>query len=188
MPESPASTATVDIARLVKTHQAGVWRYLRAIGCESALAEDLTQDTFVAVFERPFEERSDVSTAAYLKRTAFNLYISHCRRSSRVELVDDVHRMEVLQQLSERWMKLTNDDGEDALRALKKCMEELTQRARLALEMRFRDNASREQIAVAVGIGEHGAKNLMQRAKDQLRKCVERIQATSDASAKQNKI
>jgi RNA polymerase sigma-70 factor (ECF subfamily) len=39
--------------------------------------------------------------------------------------------------------------------------------------MRFADEASREEIAAALGISEHGAKNLMQRAKHQLRECVE---------------
>ncbi|MFO0922154.1 MAG: hypothetical protein U0905_06645 [Pirellulales bacterium] len=39
--------------------------------------------------------------------------------------------------------------------------------------MRFRDNAAREEIAAALGVSEHGAKNLMQRAKTQLKECVE---------------
>ena len=49
----------------------------------------------------------------------------------------------------------------------------LTDRARLALEKRFRDNCSRNEIAAALQISEHGAKNLMQRAKQQLRECIE---------------
>jgi RNA polymerase sigma-70 factor (ECF subfamily) len=39
--------------------------------------------------------------------------------------------------------------------------------------MRFSENATREQIALSLGITEHGAKNLMQRAKLQLRQCLE---------------
>jgi RNA polymerase sigma-70 factor (ECF subfamily) len=53
-------------------------------------------------------------------------------------------------------------------------MGQLTDRARLALEMRFRDRGSRAEIAAALGITEHGAKNLMQRAKQQLRDCIKR--------------
>jgi RNA polymerase sigma-70 factor (ECF subfamily) len=49
----------------------------------------------------------------------------------------------------------------------------LTPRARQALEQRFRDRTSRSAIAEGLGITEHGAKNLMQRAKQQLRACVE---------------
>jgi RNA polymerase sigma-70 factor (ECF subfamily) len=39
--------------------------------------------------------------------------------------------------------------------------------------MRFRDDHSRADIAKALEITEHGAKNLMQRAKQQLKECIE---------------
>jgi len=46
------------------------------------------------------------------------------------------------------------------------------------LEMRFREQQTRIMIADFLDITEHGAKNLMQRAKKQLRDCVEnKIQA-----------
>jgi RNA polymerase sigma-70 factor (ECF subfamily) len=40
--------------------------------------------------------------------------------------------------------------------------------------MRFRDRLPRVEIAAELKITEHGAKNLMQRAKKQLRGCIER--------------
>ena len=52
-------------------------------------------------------------------------------------------------------------------------LQRLTERARLALEMRFRGEQSRAEIAKALEITEHGAKNLMQRAKQQLKECIE---------------
>jgi len=57
---------------------------------------------------------------------------------------------------------------------LQDCLAELTQRARWALEMRFQERLPRIEIAAAMKITEHGAKNLMQRAKKQLRGCIER--------------
>jgi RNA polymerase sigma-70 factor (ECF subfamily) len=39
--------------------------------------------------------------------------------------------------------------------------------------MRFASNASRAEIGEALSITDHGARNLMQRAKQQLRQCVE---------------
>jgi RNA polymerase sigma-70 factor (ECF subfamily) len=39
--------------------------------------------------------------------------------------------------------------------------------------MRFGENATRELIAKELGISEHGAKNLMQRAKIQLKQCLD---------------
>jgi len=43
----------------------------------------------------------------------------------------------------------------------------------MALNMRYRDRRARKEIAEHLEITEHGAKNLMQRAKKQLRTCIE---------------
>src|SRR5215475_4167892 len=121
-----------DPARLINTYQAGVWRYLRAMGCDAALAEDLTQDTFLAILQRPFQDVSAAATSAYLRKTALNMLISHERRAGRVRSVENV------EQLDHTWARWAgDDDGETALEHLRECLGRLTARARLALEMRF---------------------------------------------------
>ena len=160
--------AGFDPVRLIQTYQVGVWRYLRALGCEASLADDLTQDTFLAVLQRPFNDVSSAATSAYLRKTALNMLISHERRAGRVRAVEDV------EQLDQTWTRWAgDDDGETALEHLRDCLSRLTDRARLALEMRFRGEHSRGEIAAELEITEHGAKNLMQRAKQQLRDCIE---------------
>ena len=153
---------------LVQRYQAGVWRYLRAMGCEASLAEDLTQETFLAVLQRPFNDLSPAATSAYRRKTALNMLISHERRAGRVRPVENI---ELLDKTWTRWAG--DDDGEMVLGHLRDCLARLTERARLALEMRFRGDHTRAEIATALEITEHGAKNLMQRAKQQLRECVE---------------
>ena len=74
-PAPPQQAAGFDPVRLIQAYQAGIWRYLRALGCESSLAEDLTQDTFLAVLQRPFNDVSPAATSAYLRKTALNLLI-----------------------------------------------------------------------------------------------------------------
>ena len=56
---------------------------------------------------------------------------------------------------------------------LAECFGRLTERAQLSLKLRFTEDATRESIAMELGITEHGAKNLMQRAKAQLKQCLE---------------
>jgi RNA polymerase sigma-70 factor, ECF subfamily len=153
---------------LVARHQTSVWRYLRALGCDCALADDLTQETFLAVLRRPFEQINDAATAFYLRRVAYHLLVSYRRRNKRVTLTDQV------EFLDSDWMRWAGfDAGDSALEYLADCFRRLSERARLALKMRFQDQSSREQIAEALGITEHGAKNLMQRAKSLLKDCVE---------------
>jgi len=165
--DKPASTG-FDPARLIENHQAGVWRYLRALGCDPALADDLTQETFLHVLRQPFEDYNVAATASYLRRSALNIYITLQRRNGRVVAVEDVEKFD---QTWTAWAG--SDSGDNVVEALRDCLKLLTERARLALEMRFRDDRSRSEIATALEITEHGAKNLMQRAKQQLRACID---------------
>ena len=158
----------VDPGQFVRQHQAGVWRYLRALGCEAALADDLTQETFLAVLQRPFQQYSDAATAAYLRKVAHNQFVSLYRKSGREIPVEDI---DAFNNAWAHWV--TDASGHQLIEALRECLQQLGDRARLALDMRFAERKSRAQIAAAVGLGEHGAKNLMQRAKAKLRKCID---------------
>lgn len=156
------------LARLIEEFQGGVWRYLRVLGCEASLADDLTQETFLAAMQRPFEEINAAATGAYLRTIAKNLLISHHRRRGKVVAVEDVEK------LDHSWSNWAGNDGGDrALDLLRDCLQGLGARARMALEMRFRKECTREEIAHALELSEDGAKNLMQRAKLKLRECVE---------------
>ncbi|WP_254511914.1 RNA polymerase sigma factor [Anatilimnocola floriformis] len=169
MKSAPLSTATgFDPVRLIETYQVGIWRYLRALGCDAAQAEDLTQETFLAALQRPFQDINPAATSAYLRKIAFNFYISYRRRAGKVTAVENV------EELDRTWSHWAGeDDGEGLLDLLRDCLKGLTERARQSLEMRFRDQSSRQDIATALDISPDGAKNLMQRAKQQLRDCIE---------------
>jgi RNA polymerase sigma-70 factor, ECF subfamily len=168
-PAIPQDTSGLDPATLIQRYQTGIWRYLRALGCDPSEADDLTQETFLAVLQHTFVDYGPSATAAYLRRVAHNQLVSARRRAGKVVAVEDIEQFD---RAWEDWAG--NDEGEARLDALRECLQQLTDRARMALDMRFRDRESRSEIAAALGITEHGAKNLMQRAKQQLRICIER--------------
>jgi RNA polymerase sigma-70 factor, ECF subfamily len=140
------------------------------LGCDESLADDLTQETLLKVLCRDtFTQHSDTATAAYLRRTAHNLLVSFHRKGGRAKTI---FTADPLDEIWDRWAgrDLTGDEAVDSL---KECLQALTDRARLALQMRFSEDASRAEIADALDITEHGARNLMQRAKQLLRDCVQ---------------
>lgn len=159
--------AGIEPGQLIQQYQQGVWRYLRSLGCSHQLADDLTQETFLAVLQKPFEYISPSATACYLRRVAYHLLVEDRRRSSRQCVLSEIERLD---NAWTRWIGYS--DGSTALEALEQCFQALTSRAQLALRLRFRDGASRQRIAGALGISENGTKNLMQRAKSQLRECI----------------
>ncbi len=158
-----------DASAFITDHQAGVWRYLRAIGCDPSLADDLTQETFVAILRRPFTQLSPSASASYLRRVAYHLLVSYRRRQKRMAFTNEIELLDT------QWLRWAGADGggNDVIDTLLECFQRLTSRAQLSLKLRFAEQATRESIADALGITEHGAKNLMQRAKAQLKVCLD---------------
>ena len=158
-----------DASALISEHQAGVWRYLRAIGCDQSLADDLTQETFFAVLRRPFVQVNTNATTSYLRRVAYHLLVSYRRRQKKIMVTSD------LDQLDCQWLRWAGADGKgnELTDQLSECFSRLTERAQRSLRLRFTEAATREKIARDLGITEHGAKNLMQRAKAQLKQCLD---------------
>lgn len=171
-----------DAARLVQEHQAGVWRYLRVLGCDANEAEDLTQETFLAVLTKPFQDHHHAATAAYLRTVARNLLVTSRRKAARGPAVlgpaGGESQAIALAEADAAWRRwIGRDEGDDLLAALRSCLERLTPRARQALDLRYGHQATRAAIAAALDLTEDGAKNLLQRAKQQLRQCIERQRA-----------
>lgn len=169
MMDTLVMTTTFDLEALVSAHQKGIWRFLRALGCPVALADDLTQETFLAVARRPFEVRDPASTAAYLRTVARNLFLKSRRNAGVVVLTDELDAREA------DWVRLNPDDcGDLMLEALRGCLEGLDENVRRALKLQFTDNASRLEIARVLEMTEDGVKTLLSRGKAKLRLCIER--------------
>ena len=176
--QKAAADAQLDAATLIRRHQRAVWRYLRMLGCDDATADDLTQETFLRVLRRDdFVQHNDSATAGYLRRTAYNLLVSRHRKLGRMQTIAEP---ELLDETWDRWAG-KDLSGDAAVEALQHCFSRLTERAQIALRMRFDSSASRLEIGEALGITDHGARNLMQRAKQQLKNCVEeKLQLAND--------
>ncbi len=158
------------MATLVRAHQAGVWRYLRFLGCDPAEADDLVQETFLTVLREPFELRSPTQTAAYLRMVARNRLLMARRKQRRVPTAIDLEAAEAV------WARVAGEDGlNHYLVALNDCLEAaVSPRVRRALELQYRDRASRAEIAAALDMAVEGVKTLLRRARSALRDCVER--------------
>ena len=156
-----------NLAELVEAHQAGVWRYLRFLGCDEPSADDLTQETFLSVHRRPFEQRSEEATTAYLRTVARNLFLMTIRKSKRRAAIEHADVAD------EVWTQHAGGGGEQHLDALRGCVERLNGRPREAIDLCYEQGRSRAEIAEALGMSEDGVKSLLRRTRDALRKCVD---------------
>ena len=171
MPEARARPHLDErhFVRLVQEHQAGVWRYLRFLGCDEEQASDLTQETFLRLWRSGFEERDTPRTRVFLRRVARNLTIDAARRARVRPAFSDLDEVEPAWAAS-----LGDDDGEGYRRALRACFGELTERTQLALRLLYREQQSRLEIARTLTMTADGVKTLLRRAREALRTCIER--------------
>jgi RNA polymerase sigma-70 factor (ECF subfamily) len=166
----PKADEALDVADLVREHQADVWRFLRYLGCAPAEADDLTQETFICVLQKPFEQRSRAETAAYLRTVA--------RRRLLVARRDEGHGPATrdLELAEEVWATaITDRPASDSVEALRDCLQSaVTDRVREALALRYGDDVSRERIAELLEMTADGVKTMLRRARAALRECIER--------------
>ncbi len=163
------ATMDLDHAEIIRTHQAGVWRYLRFLGADEAQADDLTQETFVSVLVKPFDYRGRNETSAYLRTVARNFFLMSARKTKRVVALDEIDAREEAFSRNDG-----DDDGEGYRDALRRCMAGLPERARTALEMQYTDEAGRSTIAGALDMNKESLKTMLRRVKEALRDCIEK--------------
>lgn len=174
------SIAQDDVVRLVRAHQAEVWRYVRYLGATPELADDLVQEAFLQLLRAPFVERTPAATSAWLRTVVRNLYVKSFRRPPFASA--DLDAIEAT------WNGFVGDGdasgdgeasgasaaGDEALARLRQCLAHLDGRARSVVAWHYEERRSRADIAGRLGIGEDGVKSLLRRTRALLKACVER--------------
>lgn len=155
-----------SVEDIVRTHQDSVWRFLVSIGCEANLADDLTQEAFLAVLREGFEYRGPEETIAWLLRVAKHKFIDALRKRKTTPDVD-------LTNAEARWQEF--DGGyEQRVEWLRECMKALTERSREAIKQRYELNLGRDEMAKRLGLAPAGVKTLLERVRQTLRDCVQK--------------
>lgn len=166
----PKTDKPADLASLVARHQAGVWRYVRFLGADTTEADDLTQETFLALARGGFVERDERQTASYLRVVARNQLMALRRRQNR-----EVCTVE-LEAADSVWAAAAGPDGSltGYLDVLRDCLAQLEGRAREAIDLHYHDRAGRDAIATKLSMKPDGVKTLLRRTREVLRECIER--------------
>ncbi len=159
--DEQATAAAFDLAALVRAHQAELWRYLRYLGCEPALAEDLTQETFLSLVKQPVSPESVSSLPAYLRAIAPNLFFK--RGGKGLPLAE-------LEEAEAVWSRTVREkESGPYLDALRACVGGLDERSRRALDLQYRERLSLDAAAKELDLSREGFKTLLRRIRDRLK-------------------
>lgn len=170
-----ATEQPLDLADLIAEHQNQVWRYLRYLGAERPEADDLTQETFLAVARRGFEQRGRLQTASYLRTVARNQLLM-LRRTQRRRISTVSFEKTAFEAAESVWAAAEQTGGgfEGQVLALRECVDKLDGRAREVIELAYKQDLGRTEVAKRLDMKPAGVKTLLRRTRDALRKCVER--------------
>lgn len=147
---------------IYEAHATDVYRFVLYLSGDSALADDITSETFIRVWTAPEPVRM-ATVKAWLFTIARNLYLMDRRQSGRREELSDMlpdgHRSAL--QASETKQELAR-----VLAAL----QLLPETDRAALLMRANDGLAYEEIAAALGLSLSAVKVKIHRARLKLSK------------------
>lgn len=163
----------------VRRHQLGLWRWLRALGCEAAHAEEHCQDGLLAALHQGIDRWQPAEASRWLRTAAKNLFLMRLRAERRRP------RWTSLEAIESAWATLGGDDdgGEAALRALEQCLKSLPPRDHDLVVRRYHDRESRAAIGQRLGLGDAGVKQALRRLRERLRVCIgTRLHGNHDAN------
>lgn len=162
------------LEELIEAHQAELFRYLRFIGADYSVAEDLLQETFLRAFRAKVapEIHEHGARRAWLRRIAHNLFIDYCRRRSRSPVSFNSEDAETAEAF---WKKgfYQHDEGFGCMEALEQCLKKLTESQRELVDAFYAARRSREDIAEAMGISPSGVKASLRRIRTALGECIQ---------------
>jgi RNA polymerase sigma-70 factor, ECF subfamily len=164
------SRSATDLAVLVETYSALLFRVARSIVRNPAEAEDIVQDVFVRVLEHRLKLPAVRDLRVWLVRIAWNLALDR-RRKIRPDQMD--------QQFAHALVAGTTPADQALGEALQIAavfveIERLPQRERNALLLSAIDELSIAEIASVVGTSESAVRALLFRARARLRQRLEK--------------
>ncbi len=134
--------------QLMQQEQEKIYRMIRRMVIDHADADDLTQSTFIKVFENihEFEGKSKLSTWIY--RIAINEALNFLRHKRRKLFIPMVN---VESQLAKIIDTGSNFNGDEIEKKLQKAILTLPEKQRLVFNMRYYEDMKYDEISDIVG-------------------------------------
>ena len=146
---------------LVRRHGSAVRGLLRRMGADSATADDMAQDAFLAGFEQVADYRGEGTFGGWIKRIAARCYLRKVKREARMIFTDEVQDSDDPTALNEP-RTASRIDLDEALKSLSKG-------ERLCVSLCYGGDWSHAEVAEALNIPIGTVKSHVKRGLDKLR-------------------
>lgn len=159
---------------LVREHSRDLQLFLRSVVRDAELADDLFQETLLVAWRRLEDFDRTRSFGAWLRGIARNQAFAARRKLGRQAVLVEDEVLEALDKRFEAFGRLPGDDLDNRLELLERCLDELTDRSREALRLRYEDELETEQVAEHTESSVFAVRKLLLRARERLGECFDR--------------
>jgi RNA polymerase sigma-70 factor (ECF subfamily) len=147
---------------LVRRHGSTVRGLLRRLGADSATADDLAQDAFMAGFEQVADFRGEGTFGAWIKKIAARLYLKKVKREARLIFSDTIEPAEDVMMRDASGDAASRMDLDEALKVL-------SRGERLCVSLCYGADWSHAEAAEVLNIPIGTVKSHVKRGLDKLR-------------------
>lgn len=144
---------------LIARHASALRSQLRRMGASPEVADDMSQESFIAAFESLGTYRADGPFIGWLKKVAVRKYLRYVKSNQKYLLVDDMSSYDTADNAPESYK---SPNFEAALATLKPI-------ERLCLGLHFTADLSHSEIAEQTGLALGSVKSHIKRAVDSLK-------------------
>ncbi len=165
------SGQTQAYAEIVRRYQQSVLRIVNAMLYDRRNTEDLVQQVFVNAYQHLNRYELGRDFGSWIRMIARNVVREELRRASRY----DTRLKTYADVLIARWSddERSDDHEEDQKASLDECLKKLSERAAEVLRLKYYESQGCEQIAGTMSTSSGAVRNILSRARAQLRECVQ---------------
>ncbi|MEM7228469.1 MAG: sigma-70 family RNA polymerase sigma factor [Planctomycetota bacterium] len=174
------STSGHDIFEiLVREHADMLVAYLRSLVSDTASVDDLFQETMLTAWRRLDDYDRSRPFGPWLRGIARNLSLAHFRQRSTLPAWCTISVLESIEASFDALQRSPGDSFRDRVDSLLTCIQRLSERLRVVIEMIYGRQLALAHIAEALGENEEAIKKRAQRARHLLHDCMLQSDSTS---------
>jgi RNA polymerase sigma-70 factor len=172
----PSSSDSLWTRAIVEQNQRWLTAYFLSATGDRISAEDLVQEVFHQALESQGNYDPTKPFGAWLRGIARHLLFRHYRNAKRGLLLVDGAVLDQLDLHAAAAEERLIDPGHQPARlaALRHCLEQLTERARSILDLKYADRLASKAIAERIGMKTNAVDMVVSRARRALETCVGR--------------
>ena len=148
--------------------------YIRSCAQNDALADDVFQEAMLTAWRRLGDYDTDRPFGPWLRGIAARVLLAHRREAARSLSFCDEQTLDYLSQRFETLHRQPGDTFDEKLDALRHCVDELPERYRDLIELRYEENIQVAGLVQRLGLATETVKKRLQRAKARLLDCISR--------------